>query len=237
MRTRFTGGQFRLILFVAIVAARPTVVGAQQPSSVSTAAVGGAGLRGPGQVADCCGPFQSDVGLMTSLWLGGSVSRELGPPIAVDIEATWAREPRYRAYVQALVGDAPYRGYESDSLVSSVIAAGLLRWHVLGTGGTAIRTVDVVGGVGWVHHRHVSDLRSIVFRPGPEPAPEYRFHTSDARNTAASVTGLDIGIGGDRVSLAGQVRLYWHWPRATARSDGDLGRQVVRLGAGLRVRL
>lgn len=206
---------------------------AQAPRSTSLTAAAGVGLRSAGSTADCCGPFVTDLERPRSLWLGGSVSRVIGHRLAVDAELTWAREPRYTAYVQGVFGSAPVRGYSADNQISTITTAGLIRWH--GWQGLASR-VDLVGGAGWAHERRVSHLRSVVFRPGPYPEPDYAFDITDGRNTAAAIVGVDAETSGPFFSVVGQFRVLMHWSGDPARTDLDLGRQVVRFGAGVRAR-
>lgn len=210
------------------------VVAAQSAPSTAVTVVAGVALRGTGNMAACCGPaYQPDLKHVRSFWVGGGISRSVSPRLALDAELTWAREPEYRAYVQAALGDAPLRAYSSDNRVSSLTAAGLFRWHGWHKGTGA---ADLVGGLAWVHDHRVSHLESVIFRPLPNLPPRTTLDIADARQSVAAVFGVDLEASSGAVSIVAQGRFHLHFRGDALRSDLDPGRQVWRLGAGTRVR-
>lgn len=222
-----------LITALGVALWSPAAAVAQTSSPTSLAIAGGIGLRGAGNIADCCGPFVTDVERLRSFWLSGSVSHDLTPRLAVDAEITWTREPPYTAYVEGVLGNAPVRSYAADDRVSTITTAGLVRSHAW-RGKASV--VDLVAGFGWAHERRRSHLRSIVFRPTYPAPPEYRFDIADARNTGAVIVGIDAETSGPLVAVFGQCRVHLQLSGDSGRSDLDLGRQVIRFGAGVRVR-
>lgn len=207
---------------------------AQTPPADSAVAVaGGMGLRGIGRAAACCGPFRTDLERPRSWWLAAAASRDVTPRLAVEVEVSWSREPRYVAYVQGAFRDLPVRGYRADNRVQTLAAAALLRWHAWRA---ARGSLGLVAGLGWAHERRESALESVVFRPPPLPVPTTRIDLADARNVAVVIVGVDGEAGGPRATVIGTVRVHRQGPGDAGRSDLDLGRTILRLGAGVRTR-
>jgi hypothetical protein len=192
----------------------------------------GIALRGAGEVNDCCGPFQASGERWRAIWIGGGISRRISSRIGLDGELTWAREPDYSAYFQGVLGDAPLRGYRAENRVQTVTAAGLVRlrsWH------GSRSALDMVGGVGWAREDRRSEATSVVFRPGPFPAPTITAQTADARQLLPVIAGVDVTTNGKHFGLAAQLRFHWlNGAHDPVRTDLELGRQVVRFGVAFR---
>jgi hypothetical protein len=210
-----------------------TVAAAQPDRPTAMTAMGGAGLRGAGNIAACCGPFQPDRQLLRSAWLGGSLSRGVRERVAVDAEVTWSRLPQYRAYVQGAFAGAEYRGYASDNQISSVTLAGLLRWRAWRGVGAGI---DLVGGLAAIRERRVSHLASVAFRPTPWAAPAISLDIADSQTMSAAVLGGDLERARGAFSVVAHGRVHLLVRGDMARTDLDLARHVWRAGVGVRVR-
>jgi hypothetical protein len=76
-------------------------------SSVTAAA--GVAFKSAGEIGQCCGPFRSGLERSRAVWVAGGVSRRALPRVNIDVEAVWAREPRYTAFVLRCNGDSPER--------------------------------------------------------------------------------------------------------------------------------
>jgi hypothetical protein len=199
-----------IAVFLSVGWSRP--VGAQAPDQTAITGFVGVGVRGAGNVGDCCGPYRSEVQRSTTLWLGGSVSKNVASRVNLDGELTWAREPDYVAYMQGVLGEAPVRGYRADNQIQALTMAGLVRlrsWY------SAKAAIDLVAGLGWAREERKSHLESIVFRPGPMPLPTLVMDTQDARHLMPLITGVDfIATGADSTSSWVRTILCartWNW--------------------------
>jgi hypothetical protein len=219
-----------IALFLSVGWSHP--VGAQAPDQTAITGVVGVGVRGAGNVGDCCGPFRSAVERSKALWLGGSVSKNVASKVNLDGELTWAREPNYVAYMQGVLGERPVRGYRADNQIQTVTMAGLVR---LRSWNSAKAAIDFVAGLGWAREKRKSHLESIVFRPGPGPLPTFVTDTEDARHLMPVIAGVDFIATGPYFGVSAQCRLQI--PMGTqdsVRTDLELGRQVLRFGVAIR---
>lgn len=218
---------------LAVLGAWTSTAYAQSAGTRSVEASGGVAFRGPGETGACCGPIRSTLERAQSYWMGLAVSRWVGPRVGLDVEATWAPESQYTAYVQGFFGDEPYRAYRADNQVATLTLVGLLR-------GRAAKfrpgSLDVVAGLGWARQSRTTHLTSLVFRPGPHPVPEHRLDVDDTRLAATVVAGVEAAhpVFGARFEMFARGRVYWGLGRDGSRTDLELGQPVWRFGIGVR---
>lgn len=212
----------------------PRAAGAQDAPGGAVSLTAGVGWRGAGRIHECCGPYQSTADGFRSWWFAGSISRDVHPRLGLAVEGTWGREPRYDAYVQGRFVSGAYRGYASRNAVSSLTAAGLVRWRA--RRGTASTTVDLLGGAAWVRQRADSHLRTIVFRPTASSEPEAVIDITTVRHALAPTARIDVAHSAGEFAFVGLCRYSVVLGRDPERPDVDLGRHVLRIGGGVRLR-
>lgn len=220
-------------LVLAALGAWPSAAHAQSAGTTSVEASGGLAFRGPGETGACCGPIRSTLERARSYWIGLAVGRWVGPRVGLEVEATWAPESPYTAYVQGFFGDEPYRAYRADNQITTLTLVALLR-------GRAAKfrpgSLDFVAGLGWARQSRTTHLTSLVFRPGPNPVPEYKLDVDDTRHGATVVAGVEAAhpVFGSRFEMFARGRVYLGLGRDESRTDLELGQLVWRLGIGVR---
>lgn len=208
----------------------------EEPNALSVS--GGAVVRGSGRVAECCGPYASDLDRATSWWVAVRGGRRVTPRTGVDVEVSWAQQPEYVAYFQGdIAGPAPgYRAYQATNSLRALAIDGRVRFSLWSAGRT---TLDLSGGFGLLLEMRQSHLVSTELRPRPWADPVVAFDHSDRRSRASVGGGLEFAapaFGGPLDVLAELgIRRSLGGPEP-GRSDLDLGRTAIRAGLGLRAR-
>ena len=222
-------------LLVMVAGCWPHCVQAQSTDHVTVAARGGVGRSGAGNIADCCGPYTSELEHSKSIWIGAGAYRWVAPRFGLEADATWARDDPYDAYFQGFIGNAPYRGYHATNRLRAFTLDALVRYRAFQSGAYEL---DVVSGAGWVMESWTNHLQSISFSPDIYSySPDYMFDLRQTRHRTAAVLGAEIGGPGfgSHFEIFATLQVRLNLGRADeVRNDLELGRTIWRVGLGVR---